>query len=236
VLFGTDKPAWNAQNMGVFKYEATHMKIAIPTAALLLLLGTTGSAYARQDKAQDDHQQEAKPPAKQAKPPQTQAKPAEKQAKPATEAKPAKTEARTESRPAAQPVKAAKTESRPAAQPVKAARTESKPAAEKSTTTARTESRPATQPRARTTQAVSTHGRISNAHYASSFGSGHTFHVSEGDYRNHRFQYGGYSFGFLDPWPVGWGYSDNVYVVYVDGGYYMYDPIHPGVRISISIL
>jgi outer membrane biosynthesis protein TonB len=208
--------------MGVFKYEATHMKIAIPTAALLLLLGTTGSAYARQDKAQDDHQQEAKPPAKQAKPPQTQAKPAEKQAKPATEAKPAKTEARTESRPAAQPVKAA--------------RTESKPAAEKSTTTARTESRPATQPRARTTQAVSTHGRISNAHYASSFGSGHTFHVSEGDYRNHRFQYGGYSFGFLDPWPVGWGYSDNVYVVYVDGGYYMYDPIHPGVRISISIL
>jgi outer membrane biosynthesis protein TonB len=222
VLFGTDKPAWNAQNMGVFKYEATHMKIAIPTAALLLLLGTTGSAYARQDKAQDDHQQEAKPPAKQAKPPQTQAKPAEKQAKPATEAKPAKTEARTESRPAAQPVKAA--------------RTESKPAAEKSTTTARTESRPATQPRARTTQAVSTHGRISNAHYASSFGSGHTFHVSEGDYRNHRFQYGGYSFGFLDPWPVGWGYSDNVYVVYVDGGYYMYDPIHPGVRISISIL
>ena len=50
-----------------------------------------------------------------------------------------------------------------------------------------------------------------------------------------RFQYGGYSFGFIDPWPVGWGYSDDVYVVYVDGGYYMYDPVHPGVRIAISI-
>lgn len=257
MLFGTDKSALDAQTVGVYKYEANHMKIAIPTAALLLLLGTAGSAYARQDKAQD-HQQEAKPPQKQA------AKPAEKQAKPAqqqraqTEAKPAQQQAKTdakpvraaqtEAKPATQPVKTsrtnakpaeksattAKTEARPATQPVKTSRTESKPA-EKSTTTARTEARPAAQPRAQT-QAVSTHGRISNAHYASSFGRGHTFHVSEGDYRNRRFQYGGYSFGFLDPWPVGWGYSDPVYVVYVDGGYYMYDPVHVGMRISINIL
>jgi len=26
------------------------------------------------------------------------------------------------------------------------------------------------------------------------------------------------------------------YVVYSDGGYYMYDRVHPGVRISINIL
>jgi hypothetical protein len=77
--------------------------------------------------------------------------------------------------------------------------------------------------------------RISDDHYAASFGSGHRFHVNQSDYEHRRFQYGGYSFGFVDPWPVGWSYSDNVYIVYVDGGYYMYDPIHPGVRISISI-
>ena len=82
----------------------------------------------------------------------------------------------------------------------------------------------------------SQHGRISDAHYASSFGSGHSFHVSRGQYDSRRFNYGGYSFGFIDPWPVGWGYSDNVYVVYTDGGYYMYDNFHPGLRISISIL
>jgi hypothetical protein len=181
------------------------MKFAIPTAALLLLFGTTASAYARQDKAQDDHKQEAKPPAKQAKPPQ--AKPAEK------------------------PAKAVKTDAKPAARPVKSAKTEAKPTQQER---AQTQAKPAAQQRV--AQTSSTHGRISNAHYASSFGSGHTFHVSEGDYRNHRFQYGGYSFGFLDPWPVGWGYSDNVYVVYVDGGYYMYDPVYPGVRISINIL
>jgi hypothetical protein len=82
----------------------------------------------------------------------------------------------------------------------------------------------------------SQHGRISDAHYASSFGSGHSFHVNRGQYDSRRFEYGGYSFGFVDPWPLGWGYSDDVYVVYTDGGYYMYDHVHPGLRISINIL
>jgi hypothetical protein len=82
----------------------------------------------------------------------------------------------------------------------------------------------------------SEHGRISDDRYASSFGSGHSFHVNRGDYDSRRFAYGGYSFGFIDPWPVGWGYSDDVYIVYADGGYYMYDRVHPGVRISINIL
>ena len=36
--------------------------------------------------------------------------------------------------------------------------------------------------------------------------------------------------------PIGWAYSDDIYIVYVDGGYYMYDPFHPGVRIAVSIL
>jgi len=80
------------------------------------------------------------------------------------------------------------------------------------------------------------HGRISDDHYRASFGSGHNFHVNRGDYDHHRFHYGGYSFGFIDPWPVAWYYTDDVYVVYDDGGYYMYDVVHPGIRISISIL
>ncbi|MGD0955927.1 MAG: hypothetical protein ABR953_03760 [Candidatus Acidiferrales bacterium] len=80
------------------------------------------------------------------------------------------------------------------------------------------------------------HGRISDARYASNFGSGHSFHVNRGDYDRRRFEYGGYSFGFIDPWPIGWGYSDGVYVVYADGGYYMYDRVHPGLRISVNIL
>jgi hypothetical protein len=80
------------------------------------------------------------------------------------------------------------------------------------------------------------HGRISDAHYASNFGSGHSFRVNRGDYDRRRFAYGGYSFGFIDPWPVGWGYTDDVYVVYDGGGYFMYDRFHPGFRISLNIL
>jgi hypothetical protein len=51
-----------------------------------------------------------------------------------------------------------------------------------------------------------------------------------------RFQYGGYWFGFGEPWPTGWLYTDNVYVDYVGGGYYLYNPVHPGIHISINIM
>jgi hypothetical protein len=80
------------------------------------------------------------------------------------------------------------------------------------------------------------HGRIADDRYRASFGGAHRFHVSEGDFHNHRFQYGGYSFGFIDPWPQGWLYTDDVYVEYIDGGYCMFDAFHPGIRIAINIL
>jgi hypothetical protein len=78
--------------------------------------------------------------------------------------------------------------------------------------------------------------RISNHHYAGRFGREHSFHVNRRDYDHRRFRYGGYAFSFVDPWPMGWGYSDDVYVEYTDDGYYMYNRFHPGVRISIDIL
>jgi len=80
------------------------------------------------------------------------------------------------------------------------------------------------------------HGRISNDRYARHFGREHSFHVNRYDYDHRRFRYGGYGFGFVEPWPVGWGYSDDVYVEYTDGGYYMYNRFHPGLRISVNIL
>ncbi len=70
------------------------MKLPILTATVLLLLGTTASIYARQEKGQDDHSQEAKPAKQEAKPAQErpQAKPEERQqtqnVKPGPQAKP----------------------------------------------------------------------------------------------------------------------------------------------------
>ena len=64
-------------------------------------------------------------------------------------------------------------------------------------------------------------GRIPDDRFKANFGREHSFRVSEGDYRNHRFQYGGYWFGFVDPWPSNWLYTQDVYVVEINGVYYL---------------
>jgi hypothetical protein len=81
-------------------------------------------------------------------------------------------------------------------------------------------------------------GRIPDARFHSNFGREHQFRMGNpvlvGGYS--RFQYGGYWFGFVQPWPVGWYYTDDVYIDYMDGGYYMFDPYHPGARFAISVV
>jgi hypothetical protein len=187
------------------------MKLRILTAGLFLLFGTAASTYAGQEKGRDDHPQGSKPAQQQAKPAEHQqtqgAKPAQHQAKAAQQQQPQSKTA---------PQQHVQQAARPQQRQSQARAQQSQPAGGN--------------------RGASEHGRISNAHYAASFGSGHSFHVNRGDYDHRRFQYGGYSFGFVDPWPVGWGYSDDVYVAYADGRYYMYDHIHPGLRISINIL
>ncbi len=56
-----------------------------------------------------------------------------------------------------------------------------------------------------------------------------------------RFQYGGYWFTILDPYPEYWGYdwyeNNDVYVDYSYDGYYLYNrmfPGRPGIAVSIS--
>lgn len=86
-----------------------------------------------------------------------------------------------------------------------------------------------------TTHGNGAHGRIADDRYRTSFGTEHHFHVHRGDYEHRRFAYGGYNFVFVDTWPGDWGYDDDVYVVYEDGVYYMYDVVHPGVHITLNI-
>ena len=192
------------------------MKLPILTTAVFLLLGTTASMYARQEKGQNEHSQEAKPAKQEAKPAQQrpQAKPAERQQ--TQSVKPAQQQ---HTQQAANPKQPANTANRT-----------------KQDSAVRTQARSEQSEPVHGNSGVTAHGRISNAHYDASFGRGHSFHVNRGDYDHRRFQYGGYSFGFVDAWPIAWGYSDDVYVEYVDGGYFMYDAFHPGLRISINIL
>jgi hypothetical protein len=79
--------------------------------------------------------------------------------------------------------------------------------------------------------------RIPDDKFRAHFGHEHRFHIGhptivEG---RPRFQYGGYSFVMVDPWPVGWNYNDEVYVDFIDGAYYLIDPVHPGVRIVVNV-
>jgi hypothetical protein len=77
--------------------------------------------------------------------------------------------------------------------------------------------------------------RIPDDRYKANFGQGHTFRVNQGDYRNHRFEYGGYSFGFVGAWPGNWLYTQNVYVIDIDGVYYLCNPMYPGVNVELAV-
>jgi hypothetical protein len=91
-----------------------------------------------------------------------------------------------------------------------------------------------TQQHEQQAKAGAQHGRIPDDKFKANFGQQHTFRVSEGDYRNHRFQYGGYSFGFVGAWPSNWLYTQPVYVVDIGGVYYLCNPVYPGVNIALS--
>lgn len=180
----------------------------IGTGVLLLLLGTIVPTYAQQEQ----HEQEAKPEKQ-----EQQAKPEKQQQQ---QKAPQQAKGQEQQPKQAQQAKPEKQQQQKAPQQAKLA------------------------PQQETQQSRANggnsgggaHGRISDDHYRASFGDSHRFHVNEGDFHNRRFQYGGYSFGFIDPWPQGWLYTDDVYVEYIDGGYYMFDSFHPGIRISINIL
>jgi len=76
--------------------------------------------------------------------------------------------------------------------------------------------------------------RIPDDRFKANFGQEHRFRVSQSDYSNRRFEYGGYSFGFVDAWPSNWLYTQDVYVVEINGMYYLCNPAYPGVNIALS--
>ena len=93
-------------------------------------------------------------------------------------------------------------------------------------------------PHAADHNAANRSSRIPDDKFRASFGRQHTFVVQrttvvEGQ---PRFQYGGYSFTLVDAWPVGWAYTDQCYIDYIDGEYFLFDLAHPGVRIALVVL
>jgi hypothetical protein len=79
---------------------------------------------------------------------------------------------------------------------------------------------------------------IPDDQFRSHFGRQHTFRVQRTQIVNVSqpvVAYGGYSFQLVDPWPAQWSYDDNCYIDYVDGQYFLFDAMHPGVRIAVFV-
>jgi len=80
--------------------------------------------------------------------------------------------------------------------------------------------------------------RIPDDKFKSNFGRQHTFAIQQPTVvqGQSRFQYGGYSFNFQSAWPTGWAYTDQFYVDFIDGEYFLFDLAHPGVRLAIIVV
>jgi hypothetical protein len=81
-------------------------------------------------------------------------------------------------------------------------------------------------------------GHIPDDRFRANFGRQHTFTIGqpvivEG---TPRFQYGGYWFVIAQPWPVGWAYTDPVYIDDIDDEYFLLSPVHPGIQIAINVI
>jgi hypothetical protein len=219
----------------------------IGTMALMFALGVAVPAHAQEAGHEDAKPAESKP---------AEAKPAEAkpEAKPATHAtaKPA-THTVTKSQEA-KPDEAKREDAKPAehAENKPAPKPEAKPTPKPKPAPSHNdvahndaEHRDAAKPAARENTHATTRNvaqkndphRIPEDKYRANFGREHTFHVghpvNEGG--RYRFAYGGYNFYYTQAWPAGWGYDDDVYVVEINGVYYLEDVVHPGVQLALTI-
>jgi hypothetical protein len=224
----------------------------INTGVLLLLLGALAPAYAQQEQPEKDakpakQEQQAKPEQQQ------QAKPAKQEQQ--QQAKPAKQEQQQQAKPAKQEqqqqAKGQQQQQAHQQQQAKGQQQQQQAHQQQQQAKGQQQQVRASQGPQRTQQAEARQqaepalrlsargeGRIPDNRFRSNFGSEHTFRISSPRLVDgySRFQYGGYWFGFDQQWPVGWYYTDDVYVDYIDGGYYLYNPYYPGVRIAINVV
>jgi outer membrane biosynthesis protein TonB len=198
--------------------EATPMKLVgiISAAVLSLTLGVAAPAYAQQE--QRDQQEEQKK------------NPAQQETKKAQSETPAK----QNEKPAAHEEKTTQQAGKNTQPQEKNAQQQDKNAKQEEKNTQQQHIQQAKPGQEEQRAGGNGGGRIPDDRFKANFGREHSFRVSQGDYRDRHFQYGGYSFGFVDPWPSNWIYTQDVYVVEINGVYYLCNPMYPGVNLALS--
>jgi hypothetical protein len=208
----------------------------IGAAVLFLFLGAVAPTYAQDQPAKPEEQQ-AKDRKKQekdqpAKPEEQQAKDRKKQEK----EKPAKSEEQAKDQNKQGKEQQAKPEEQQAKGQQKQEKELQAGSSQGPQRTQQAEAKQRAEPALRLS--LGGGGRIPDDRFRSNFGPEHSFRIGSprmiGGYS--RFEYGGFSFGFVDPWPENWYYVDDVYVDFMDGEYYLYNPYYPGVRIAICVV
>ena len=136
----------------------------------------------------------------------------------------------------AQPEKSAKQEEKPVAQQEKNAKPEERNAQQEKNIKPEEKNTQQAKPGEPVQRSGNSRGgRIPEDRYRANFGQEHRFRVSQSDYNNRRFQYGGYWFGFEGAWPSNWLYTQDVYVVEINGVYYLCNPMYPGVNVALIV-
>jgi hypothetical protein len=179
----------------------------VGTLVLCLLFGTTALIYAQ------DQRDEAKTPPQETRP--EASKPA--QDEPSSRQGEAKPAEQSEDKPARSENKPAKQENaKPSKQPGEAGQS--------------------TQHAQRSAEHRG--GHIPDDKFRAQFGRQHTFKINRTTTAQGQpgFQYGGYTFVIVDAWPAEWAYTDDCYVDYVDGEYFLFDLLHPGVGVAIVVV
>jgi len=211
------------------------MKLRYIMGAAALSLILTGTAHPQQEQEKDKPQQQEQKPAEKQKPAeQPKQKPAEQP----------KTQQRQEQSAKQQPQEQKKEQEKQSEQANRQHQEQQKQVTkqqqEDQKQQQRTQQQVAKQQRVDDHQNVQQndqrsngHGRIPDDRFRASFGREHHFHVGHVD--NRRFQYGGYWFTYSEAWPGGWGYSDNFYIDFINGQYYLIDLSHPGVQLLLVV-
>jgi hypothetical protein len=181
---------------------------AVRMFVLISLLGGSALIYAQ------DQQNDAKPPQEEPRPEAT--KPAHDEAAP-----PRQEEMKPPKQDDVKP---------PKQDDAKPARDESKPEKQE-------DAKPSKQAE-QAQHADNQRGRIPDDKFRAHFGRQHALVINKTTVVNGqpRFQYSGYWFTIVDPWPAGWAYTDQCYIDYIDGQYFLFDLLHPGVQIAITVV
>lgn len=201
---------------------------------LATLIASSAVLYAQDEKPQENKPRQQEP--KQQEEPSRQAKPESRQdeMKPPRqdEAKPARPEQQEHPQEQGQGEKPSREETRPAQQEP------SRPEAGRQESGRQEAGRQEAGQQQGHARPAGRSGRIPDDRFRAQFGRSHTFRaqrpvVVEGQ---PRFEYGGYTFVLVDPWPQDWAYTDDCYIDDVDGDYFLYDLLHPGMRIALFVV